>query len=115
MGTLPDSGQNGIPLALVLVAKLLTVPPLLLPSPNAHLTHRNDDEDDCAETPVDKCHTYPRDRLKHVVGACHKTETQTLRDTSVGAAWTAKVFESQMGAVVADLANHKQSHADVCE
>ena len=109
----PDARQNGIPLALVLIAELLAVPPLLLPCPNTHLAYSNNNKDDCAETPVDKCNANPCNCLKHIVGTCHKIEAQTLWDAAVGTARTAQVLESQMIAVIADLTNHKQSDANV--
>lgn len=49
----PNAGQDGVPLALVLVAKFLAVSPLLLPRPHTHLAHSDDDEDDRAQAPVD--------------------------------------------------------------
>ena len=48
MHHLPDARQNGIPLALVLVAKLFAIPLLLLPGPHTHLSDSHNDEDDGA-------------------------------------------------------------------
>lgn len=102
---LPDTGQNGIPLALVLIAKFLTVSLFLLPRPDAHLTHCNDNEKDSAQTPIDECNANPCNCLKQVVGAGHKIEAKTLWDTPFGAAGTTQVLEGQVRAEVADLTN----------
>lgn len=50
---LPDAWQNGVPLALVLVAKFLAIPLLLLPRPHTHLPNSNDDEEHRGEAAVD--------------------------------------------------------------
>lgn len=113
--TLPDTREDGIPLPLILVAKLLAVPPLLLPSPDTHLSNRKDDEQHGAQAPIHQRNANPGNSLKHVVRAGDQVEANSLRDTTIRGARASKVLERDVRAVVACLADNKQRNARVCE
>lgn len=109
----PDARQNSIPLALILVAKLLAISPLLLPCPDTHLPYREGNEDDSAQAPIDQGNADPRNRLEHVVRAGDDAETKTLRNAAVSGAWPTQVHQGNVRAEIADLTNREQSKTQV--
>lgn len=102
-----DARQHGETLPLIPVAKLATVPLLLLPGPNGHLT--DGDHGEQARTPAFVGHpnAKPGQGFEKVVGTCDGHTGKDTRSwyTSFSGALFPEITQSEMGGKVAKLAN----------
>lgn len=110
---LPDARDHRKLLRLVLAAQLLPVPALLLLRPESHLAHRNRNEQSSAPVPVDDQDRDPSERLKSIVRASYKIETQTSRNAALCAARTAERAQRKVGRKVGKLAEDIERYGSV--
>lgn len=100
-----NARQHGETLPLISVAKLATVPLLLLPSPNGHLTDGDHGEQARAPALVGHPNAKPGQGFEKVVGTCdgHKGKDTRGWYTSLGSALFPEITESEMSGKVAEL------------
>ena len=88
---LPDPRQHAEPFLLILSPKILSIPRLLLPRPDAHLRHRHRSKENRAPAPRHQRDPNPRYALKHVIRTRHQPKAQTLRYPSLCPARRAQI------------------------
>lgn len=110
--SLTNVGQQDGALLLVLVAEVLAVTLLLLPSPAVHLKSTNKSEDQDAQVQLtDQEDTQPSEDLEHVVGAGNQVEAEARRNSTLGSSRTTQVTQNIVRVQVGQLAEDEQGQA----
>lgn len=107
--------QESVPLLLVLVAKVVSQRPFLIPRPAGHVRHADTDEQHDSPFPRNKNNTNPRDDLEHVVGTCDQAASNTRRDALLCAARLAKASQVLVHYKVGRLASKEQRNAHIVQ
>jgi len=110
---LNNARQHGVPLLLVLVRKLLSVPPFLLLRPRRHLRDSHDDEYGSAPAPIDCQYAQPGNRLKQVIRAGYPVEAEARWYTSFGRACAAQISQDKVRVEVCSFTEYKKDDAEV--
>lgn len=112
--TLSEAREDDSPLLLVLIAELLAVTLLLLPSPAPHLrtSHESEEQHTPAQL-ADQEDTQPSQNLEEVVGAGNQTETKSRWNATLGSTSATQTTQDIMCVQVRQLTKDKDRETKV--